>query len=179
MSTNEPQGTTTTSTATASPARRDLVEAWYDDPTQRPLDADPAPVAPAAPARPGAHTDHTDPAGAAVDTGVEEVARRVVKRLLDTEQAMLRHLEAIEAEAERRTDLLLAQAELDAELIRLNARREAHRIAMAGSGAGAPASPAVEADRRTLDELTDSLARFADEVDALHPSDSPASHRAP
>ena len=100
----------------------------------------------------------------------------MVKRLLDTEQAMLRHLEAIEAEAERRTDLLLAQAELDAELIRLNARREAHRIAMTGTGA--PTGPAPEADRRTLDELTDSLARFADEVDALHPSDSTAAHRA-
>jgi hypothetical protein len=170
MSTTEPQGTMTTgSTTTAGPARRDLVEAWYDDdPTRRPDALAPDPVAPPLPARPGSH--------AGDDTGVEEVARRVVKRLLDTEQAMLRHLEAIEAEAERRTDLLMAQAELDAELIRLNARREAHRIAM---GAGAPVTAELEADRRTLDELTDSLARFADEVDALHPTDSSASHRAP
>jgi hypothetical protein len=174
MAKTDPQGTTATGT------RRDLVEAWYDDPTQRPLDPDPAPVAPTAPAAPARAGSHAD-ADAAADSGVEDVARRVVKRLLDTEQAMLRHLEAIEAEAERRTDLLLAQAELDAELIRLNARREAHRIAMEGAGAGAPTAPASaahEADRRTLDELTDSLARFADEVDALHPSDSTAAHRA-
>ena len=169
MATTDPQGPT----ATTGPARRDLVEAWYDDPTHRPVDPDPAPVAPAPATRAGSHAQ-----AAGTDSGVEDVARRVIKRLLDTEQAMLRHLEAIEAEAERRTDLLLAQAELDAELIRLNARREAHRIAMTGVGASSPGAEALEADRRTLDELTDSLARFADEVDALHPTESQAAHRA-
>ena len=41
-----------------------------------------------------------------------------------------------------------------------------------------PDTESLQADRRTLDELTDSLARFADEVDALHPTESQAAHRA-
>jgi hypothetical protein len=168
------------------PGRVGLVSDWYAEPAPRPQpfpDLDVADVTEGTgAAKRGAHVME--------EPNVEDVARRVVKRMLDAEHAMLRHLEALEAEAARRTDLLLAQAELDAELIRLNARREAHRIAMAGLErvrAELPAGVAIDAtgdttggttdpDQRTLDELTDSLSRFADEVDALQPSEP--SHRA-
>lgn len=169
--------------------RAGLVSEWYAGSTQRHVslpDLDVADVAGVA--RGGAHTME--------DQTAEDVARRVVKRMLDAEQAMLRHLEALEAEAARRTDLLLAQAELDAELIRLNARREAHRIQLAALESAHSEAPRSEAprseasalvetgahaapsatDQRTLEELTDSLSRFADEVDALTPPEP--SHRA-
>jgi hypothetical protein len=111
---------------------------------------------------------------------VEEIARLVVERMHDAELAMMRHLEAVEAEAARRCELLTAQAELDAELIRLNARREAHGIVTdARLRAEGDADSMPEQERR-LDELTESLSRFADVVDELRPSaPRPAGGRTP
>lgn len=101
---------------------------------------------------------------------VEEIARLVIERMQDAELSMMRHLEAIEAEAARRAELLTAQAELDAELIRLNARREAHSIVTAARvRAGEPAAAGATEDRR-LDELAESLSRFAEVVDELRPA---------
>lgn len=101
---------------------------------------------------------------------VEEIARLVIERMQDAELSMMRHLEAIEAEAARRAELLTAQAELDAELIRLNARREAHSIVTAARvRAGEPAAAEATEDRR-LDELAESLSRFAEVVDELRPA---------
>ncbi len=99
---------------------------------------------------------------------VEEIARLVIERMHDAELAMMRHLDAIEVESARRSELLTAQAELDAELIRLSARREAHSIVTAARvRAGGEAT--VGAEERRLDELTESLSRFAEVVDELHP----------
>lgn len=101
---------------------------------------------------------------------VEEIARLVIERMQDAELSMMRHLEAIEAEAARRAELLTAQAELDAELIRLNARREAHSIVTAARvRAGEPAAAEATEDRR-LDDLAESLSRFAEVVDELRPA---------
>lgn len=155
------------------PGRVGLANDWYSAPRPAPFpDLDVADVA--GKAERGTH--------AMEDTTIEDVARRVIKRMLDAEHAMLRHLEALEAEAARRTDLLLAQAELDAELIRLNARREAHRIEMSALAEVRAEVPeplgahAADPDQRSLDELTDSLSRFADEVEALQPAEP--SHKA-
>jgi len=103
---------------------------------------------------------------------IEEIARAVVERMHDAELAMMRHLEAIELEADRRAELATAQAELDAELIRLNARREAHAIVTAArEEAGQPVTD--EATDRALDEVTESLTRFADVMEELRPSHRP------
>ena len=103
---------------------------------------------------------------------IEEIARAVVERMHDAELAMMRHLEAIELEADRRAELATAQAELDAELIRLNARREAHAIVTAArEEAGQPV--ADDAADRALDEVTESLTRFADVMEELRPSHRP------
>lgn len=106
---------------------------------------------------------------------IEEIARAVVERMHDAELAMMRHLEAIGLEAERRAELATAQAELDAELIRLNARREAHAIVTAArEEAGLAGQPGTDdAADRALDEVTESLTRFADVMDELRPSSRP------
>lgn len=109
---------------------------------------------------------------------VEEIARLVVERMHDAELAMMRHLEAIEAEAARRAELLTAQAELDAELIRLNARREAHHI-LTRARQRAQQGVAVSQEQRQVEELTESLTRFADVVDELRPSAPSRSGRMP
>ena len=57
------------------------------------------------------------------------------------DEAHQRHLEALELEAARRCELLTAQAELDAELIRLHARREAHAIISAARARSGEARP--------------------------------------
>lgn len=100
---------------------------------------------------------------------VEEIARLVIERMHDAELAMMRHLEAIEVEAARRAELLTAQAELDAELIRLSARREAHGIVTAARVRAGEDAEAATRDTR-LDELAESLSRFAEVVDELHPA---------
>lgn len=99
---------------------------------------------------------------------IEEIARLVVERMHDAELAMMRHLEAVQVEGARRAELATAQAELDAELIRLNARREAHAlITAARRRAGQPV--AVDPAETELDEIAESLTRFADVVDELRP----------
>jgi hypothetical protein len=99
---------------------------------------------------------------------VEEIARLVVERMHDAELAMMRHLEAVQVEGARRAELATAQAELDAELIRLNARREAHSlITAARRRAGQPV--AADPAETELDEIAESLTRFADVVDELRP----------
>lgn len=103
---------------------------------------------------------------------IEEIARLVVERMHDAELAMMRHLEAVEVETARRAELATAQAELDAELIRLNARREAHAIVTA---ARRRAGQEVEVDpaQVELEEITESLTRFADVLEELRPSPRP------
>lgn len=99
---------------------------------------------------------------------IEEIARLVSERMHDAELAMMRHLEAVQVEGARRAELATAQAELDAELIRLNARREAHAlITAARRRAGQPV--AVDPAETELDEIAESLTRFADVVDELRP----------
>ncbi|MFA6575880.1 MAG: hypothetical protein WCS84_10710 [Nocardioides sp.] len=92
---------------------------------------------------------------------VERVAESVVARMQDAGEAHLRHLEAIEVEAARRCELLTAQAELDAELIRLHARREAHAIiAAARMRTGGGTGPS--ADNRHLNQIGETFERFAE-----------------
>jgi hypothetical protein len=100
---------------------------------------------------------------------IEEIARLVVERMHDAELAMMRHLEAVEAEAARRCELVTAQAELDAELIRLNARREAHHI-VTDARLRAEGRVGRTPEQEQLDDLTESLTRFADVVDELRPA---------
>ncbi len=62
---------------------------------------------------------------------VAEVARVAGQRIDAAREATLAHLAAVEEEVARRCELVTARAELDAELIRLQARREAHAIVVA------------------------------------------------
>jgi hypothetical protein len=82
---------------------------------------------------------------------LEVVARTAVARMREAEQAMTRHLEAMQHEASRRYELTVAQAELDAQLIRLHARRDAN-----------------VGDRR-IGEMTELVSDFADVVEGLRP----------
>lgn len=100
---------------------------------------------------------------------IEEIARLVVERMHDAELAMMRHLEAVEVETARRAELATAQAELDAELIRLHARREAHAI-ITEARLRAGQDVEVDDDQVELEKVTDSLTRFADVLDELRPS---------
>lgn len=127
------------------------------------------PVEPAEPVEPVEPVEERPPS-------IEEIARLVVERMHDAELAMMRHLEALEVEAARRAELATAQAELDAELIRLNARREAHAIVTAARARAEQSSVADPGDH-ALDEVTESLTRFADVMDELRPS--PRSGRTP
>lgn len=186
-----PQQTPRTKRRAAKAAAVAPVAALTDVPTAAPVDI-PATAAPAAPEtprnvviepvvpaplqerihEPARLQSFEEPTGrAATDERpptVEEIARLVIERMHDAELAMMRHLDAIEVEAARRTELLTAQAELDAELIRLSARREAHSIVTAARvRAGGEAT--VSAEERQLDELTESLSRFAEVVDELRP----------
>ncbi len=62
--------------------------------------------------------------------------------------------------------MLTAQAELDAELIRLHARREAHAIiAAARHRSGLP--PRTSSDEQRLRELHDAATRLSEELEAL------------
>lgn len=116
------------------------------------------PTHPAAPVR--AAVDHGQPG-----LSVPEIVDVAIDRIRAAEEATLRHLGALEAEAERRAELLTAQAELDAELIRITARREAHAIISAArvqAGAGTLQTP----ETRELSEVSDAVARFAESVEA-------------
>lgn len=95
---------------------------------------------------------------------VEEIAATVIDRMQRAGEAHVRHLEAVELEAARRCELVTAQAELDAELIRLHARREAHAIITAARmrTGGAEGSAA---EGHLLSEINTSLSRFAESIE--------------
>ena len=99
----------------------------------------------------------------AVDQSVADVAASVIAAMRAIGEANERHLEAVELEAARRCELLTAQAELDAELIRLHARREAHAIISAARmRAGEDLTP-VETDQ--LSEIGETFSRFAESIE--------------
>ena len=110
------------------------------------------------------------------DDSVAGVAASVIASMRAVGEAHERHLESIELEAGRRSELLTAQAELDAELIRLHARREAHAIiAAARMRTGEQRSP-VEADQ--LREIGETFSRFAETIESSIIS-GPGSTRGP
>ncbi|WP_323792949.1 hypothetical protein, partial [Nocardioides sp.] len=110
------------------------------------------------------------------DDSVAGVAAAVIASMRAVGEAHERHLESIELESGRRSELLTAQAELDAELIRLHARREAHAIiAAARMRTGEQRSP-VEADQ--LREIGETFSRFAETIESNIIS-GPASTRGP
>jgi hypothetical protein len=98
----------------------------------------------------------TDPAT------IDQVTRRALQRVRRAEQALLDHLHAVESAATIRSELVIAQAELDAELIRLRARRTAHSLLTEASG---EADEQSSRERRSLDELSRTLNRFAAVLD--------------
>ena len=140
------------------PAAQPVVEAVVV-----PTPEQPAPVAPA-PAPQRATFGSTVPTEDVPYLGlsVEQVAESAIARMQAAEAAHHRYLEAVEQEAARRLELLIAQAELDAELIRLHARREAHAILSAASGR--QPLPGEDADRHRMDGVADTFARFAESI---------------
>jgi hypothetical protein len=115
-----------------------------------------------------------------VGQSVEEIAASIIASMRTIEETHHRHLEALEAEATRRYELLLAQAELDAELIRLNGRREAHRIiASARARTGAEQGGSAGESSR-LQEIGETFTRFAQTIEsaaaAPPPSDPDLDH---
>ena len=107
----------------------------------------------------------TDPS-TLIESSVAEVAAAVITAMQASAEAHRRHLESIEQEAARRWEMLTAEAELDAELIRLNARREAHAIvAAARQRAGLDDDEAIDLpqeDEDPLSHISAMLSRFAD-----------------
>ncbi len=101
-----------------------------------------------------------------VDQSVEEVAASIIASMRAIEHNHHRHLEAIEAEATRRYELLLAQAELDAELIRLHGRREAHRIIATARARTGEGHRDVAADSTRLQEIGETFTRFAETIES-------------
>lgn len=107
---------------------------------------------------------------------VGEVADTVVVRMRQAEAATLQHLAALESEALRRCELLTAQAELDAELIRLHARREAHAIITAARMRAGDGS--LDDESTALIEMGDALAHVAETTEtALAPKKKRAPRR--
>lgn len=100
----------------------------------------------------------------APDRAVADVADEVIALMRSTQDAHQRHLESVELEAARRCELLTAQAELDAELIRLHARREAHAIVSAArTRAGTATSLPPESDQ--MSEIGETFSRFAETIE--------------
>ncbi len=103
---------------------------------------------------------------AVVAEDVDDVVAGVIGRIREVRSATIAHLEAIEVESALRCEMLTAQAELDAELIRLHARREAHAIiAAARHRSGLP--PRTSSDEQRLRELHDAATRLSEELEAL------------
>jgi hypothetical protein len=95
---------------------------------------------------------------------VAEVAAAVIESMHRINEAHERHVESLELETARRCELLTAQAELDAELIRLHARREAHAIISAARlRVGEPDPDLVETDQ--LGEIGETFSRFAETIE--------------
>ena len=116
------------------------------------------------------------PATEPVAASVAEVGAEILARMRATARAHERHLESIELEAARRCELLTAQAELDAELIRLHARRDAHAIVAAAQTrtdprAGAhPTGATSSTSTRSLRDIGEAFSRLASDVDeAINP----------
>lgn len=107
---------------------------------------------------------------------LEEVAESARVRMRAAEVAHLRHLEAIENEAARRLELLTAQAELDAELIRLHARREAHAIVTAARTRTGTRTVKTPAERRLAD-VGGTFSRFAETLESSIESSVAPDHR--
>ena len=107
---------------------------------------------------------------------LEEVAESARVRMRAAEVAHLRHLEAIENEAARRLELLTAQAELDAELIRLHARREAHAIVTAARTRTGSRTAKTPAERRLAD-VGGTFSRFAETLESSIESSVAPDHR--
>ncbi len=97
------------------------------------------------------------------DQEVAEAAASVVAAMRSVGESHERHLEAIELDAARRCELLTAQAELDAELIRLHARREAHAIVSAARTRTDEVISPVVADQ--LRDIGETFSRFAETVE--------------
>ncbi len=100
---------------------------------------------------------------------VREVADAVVAAMRSLHQAHERHVEALELEAARRCELLTARAELDAELIRLNARREAHTILAASQLRVEPQASLADVGRAgdPVGELGVLFSEFAETVEQI------------
>jgi hypothetical protein len=97
---------------------------------------------------------------------VEEMAATVIAQMRAAQAATERHLEAIEVEAARRCELLTAQAELDAELIRLHARREAHAIIAAAQMHTGQEAGTLEENQR-IGEIGETFSRFAESLESV------------
>lgn len=133
------------------------------------------PASGAGPARPAGGDD----VSARATAEVAEVAASVIASMRRVREAHERHVVALELETARRCELLTSQADLDAELIRLHARREAHAIVFAarartdgidtGPGTGGPEVD-VQGDR--LDAIGETLSRFAETVDTIDGGES-------
>ncbi|MEN8704938.1 MAG: hypothetical protein ABF306_02265 [Nocardioides marinisabuli] len=108
------------------------------------------------------------PTGSATEVDVAEVARVAAERIRVTRDATLTHLAAVEEEVARRCELITAQAELDAELIRLQARREAHAI-VAAARARTDGTPVGDEGAR-LAAIADVVARLGSDLELDGPT---------
>ena len=114
-----------------------------------------------------------------VGQSVEEIAASIIASMRTIEETHHRHLEALETEATRRYELLLAQAELDAELIRLNGRREAHRIIATARARTGTEQRGSAGESSRLQEIGETFTRFAETIEsaAAAPPPSDPDHR--
>ncbi|WP_134767009.1 hypothetical protein [Nocardioides sp. 1609] len=93
------------------------------------------------------------------------VATAVVDAMRALQAAHEQHVEAAELATARRLEVITAQAELDAHLIRLHARQEAHAIVAAARDGEPPALDPEEPAR--LQEMAERLTSFARSVEPL------------
>ncbi|WP_170285905.1 hypothetical protein [Nocardioides rubriscoriae] len=111
-----------------------------------------------------------------VSRSVAEVAASVIAAMRRVNEAHERHVVALELETARRCELLTSQADLDAELIRLHARREAHALVFAARARTGQAGPDLQQQGDELHEIGETLSRFAEAVetaDAFDLDDTP------
>ncbi len=118
--------------------------------------------------------DRVDEVDGRAAAEVAEVAASVIASMRRVREAHERHVVALELETARRCELLTSQADLDAELIRLHARREAHAIVFAARARSGDARAHDDTDAQgdQLDAIGETLSRFAETVDTLDADDS-------
>ncbi|MDO9456314.1 hypothetical protein [Nocardioides sp.] len=117
------------------------------------------------PARPGRPDE-------AVGRTVAEVAESLIAAMRRVNEAHERHVVALELETARRCELLTSQADLDAELIRLHARRDAHAIVFAArSRTGEVDIDLHESEQ--LEEIGETFSRFAETIETTVASRRP------